>query len=146
MGSVILMLGILPGCGDPVPAPEAVARNVVSALAAQPPLSDLEPVFKRLATSTRAELEARAVSVREATGVDMLSPWELFGPRVLSRGDRVLGAETVEEGPDTAEVRVDLVSYVPGGLAGSDATRSVIVHLVREEGQWKVILPLTPTP
>jgi len=140
---ILLLLSV--GCGDPVPAPESVARDVVAALARKPPLNNLKLIYERLSEKTRAELKSRAVKLRETTGVESLNDWDVIGPRFLVIGDRVAAAELLEEGDGKAKVELKLAPYVaPSGGGDDSAAKSVIVDLVMEEGQWRVELPFVP--
>ena len=130
-------------CGEPVPGPEPVAREVISALTAKPPRSNLEPVYERLSSATKAALKRRADDVRRDTGNTELADWEVLGPGDLVFGDRVSKVKLLEEGDDTATVEVTMAVFVKDS-SGADAeeSQSVTIKLLKEEGQWRVDLPL----
>jgi hypothetical protein len=131
-------------CGDPVPGPEPVAREVVSALGAKSARSNLKPIYERLSSGTKAALKARADELRRTTGNPELKDWDVLGPNELAFGDRVSKVSLLEESDTTAKVELTMLPFIPGAK-GADAqnSKSVILSLVKEEGQWRVDLPLT---
>jgi hypothetical protein len=146
-----ILLGLLASllsvsCGDPVPGPEPVAREVISALGAKLARSNLKPIYERLSSGTKAALKARADELRRTTGNPELKDWEVLGPNALVFGDRVSKVSVLEEGDTTAKVELTMLPFIPGAK-GADAqnSKSVILTLVKEEGQWRVDLPLTAT-
>lgn len=130
----------LGACGKTQPGPEVIAKDVYVALSYRPPLSNLKPVYNRLAAVSRKALDQRAEAVRQATGNPDVKPWEVIGPRDLVAGDRVAKVEILDSGEREASVKVYFAWYVPE--ASSSAPQPIEVKLVREEDGWKVVLPL----
>ncbi len=137
-----LMLG---GCARKEPAPVEAVATVYSALAeyssrGRPGL--LEAAYDHLDSGTRAKLQARAKEASAATGVEV-QPWELLGARGMVGGDRVSDVELVSQTGDEARVSVKFAWWVPEQAGGKPLQpEPVEVKAVREEGQWRVVLPL----
>ena len=144
MGSTIVLVSILSiGCGDPVPGPEPVAREVFAALTAKPPRGNMESVYQRLSERTRGVLKARADDIRRLNMGVEIEDWDVIGPAELAFGDRVAKVELVEARGDEATVEVTMVSYVAApAKPKEEQAQSVSVRLLKEEGQWRVDLPL----
>ena len=134
---------LISACGEPVPGPEPVAREVVSALAAKPPRSNLKPVYERLSKATRDALQRRADEIRKTTGNESIQDWEVLGPGDLSFGDRVSRVALLEENDESATVEVTMAVYVKDSRGDDEVeTKSVTIQLLKEDGQWRVDLPL----
>lgn len=142
---VALALLTSTGCARTVSEPEAVVGTVYEALAqyqlrASPVL--LEEAYRRLDAASRAKLEALAKEATAATGAPV-EGWEMLGSRGLVAGDRLSGVEVVKAGESEALVAVKFAWWIPEKAGGRPLQpEPVEVRAVREDGQWRVVLPL----
>jgi hypothetical protein len=131
-------------CGEPDRGPEGVAREVFALLAANPMAAGLERAYEHLSDATRASLEGRAAAFNAASsGAAKVQPWDLLAFERFAGGDRV-AAVTVEEVTDT-EARVTVkFSWLVAATAGGrqQQPEPVTVRMLRQDGKWRVDLPL----
>jgi hypothetical protein len=129
----------LSACGQATPSADVVAKRVVAMLVHNPPVSDLRGVYERLASVSQQELQRRADGINAGLqGMD-IKPWEVIGYRSLVRGDRVTDVELLEVDDSRARVRLKTAYYL--GAPDGKKPLPVELTLLREEGQWRVVLP-----
>ncbi len=141
--ALVLASGLLAACGGP--GPGDVVHEVLSALEASRGSDSseaLQVAYEQLASATRGELDARAARASEALGTKV-RPWDVIRFDGFVEGNRVSDVETIETDGDTAVVQVRFAWVVPSDEAGPGvAPEAVRLNLVREDGQWRVALPL----
>lgn len=144
---VCLALGALSlvACADP--GPDTVARQFYSALAeyqGRPSSGLLRAAYGLLSADSHALMAERAeVANAGRPEPQHLAPWQLLSFGGLVAGDEVAGVEAVDVADESATVEVAFRWLVPSDQGGpATEPPSIRVSLVREDGDWKVALPL----
>jgi len=113
------------------------------ALTSKPPRSNLKPIYERLSSGTKEALTLRVEEMKRVTGNEELEAWDALGPGNLFYGDRVSKVSLLEESDTSAKVEVTMKPFVKDSSeANTEDSKSVIINLLKEDGQWRVDLPL----
>lgn len=114
----------------------------LSNYASHPREGTLAAVYQRLSSDTRAILDQRAKSASELGGREVKA-WELLSFSKLVTGDRVTKISVLDEQGDRARVEVKFGWLMPSEEGAERLLpEPVQVDVVREDGAWRVTLPL----
>ena len=123
--------------------PDAVAKEFLARVAdldISSTTAARKAVVDMLAAPSRAVIEGRAGAAKDALGVDV-DVADVVRFLGYTRGDRVASVELVDEQEATATVAVRYVDAVAEGGTNEDPVR---LELVKEDGAWRILLPLAP--
>ena len=122
---------LLPGCKEE-PAPVTAAKQFSAAVRARDTPALLEIVDSRTVAYVDAAAERASDQIGGRRSVE---PPEMLQVVDVDARSAIVKAELISEEGDTASVR----------LTGADGSEHD-VHLVLEDGAWKVSLPTPPAP